>query len=448
MKLKDKKGSISIFVLVTLLFISSFLIILYANNVNKSKVVKEQFEIINGIYSKNNGDEGSYTNAYTDIRERNRQRIVTTFSNDTQTNMSTLVLRKTFYENFNNIKIYGNTESESGVGDLTTNIFDGQVEVGEYGTGSGITKVDTIDRMRTVNYIPVKPNTYYVCNLPNFRVFSFKDNTNSTDSYLGYNDSGHYENIFKTSADCNYIKIVWFNIPEDTTQKIWINEGKILYEYQEYNDISTKYKISLRVTYISSNIFDGKLVESDKIATGGSGGTNRIESENFIPVKPNTTYISNRGNFRTYCYNSAKEQIKRIESGGINVKTVTTPESCEYIRCVWFGTPDTTQTIWINEGTELLDYEPYLSYEEYSHYEAYTIDIYMKEQLKEGEYIDLSNKRLTRIDGQDEEVIVKVNGKEVNIDQLKLFEDYTKIEVLTTVEPSRVDIDYIGYTLD
>ena len=49
MRLKNEKGSITIFVLVGLLFMSAFLIILYASNVNKSKIVDEQFDIINKI---------------------------------------------------------------------------------------------------------------------------------------------------------------------------------------------------------------------------------------------------------------------------------------------------------------------------------------------------------------------------------------------------------------
>lgn len=50
MRFKNEKGSITIFVLVALLFMSAFLMISYANNVNKSKIAKEQFEIINSIY--------------------------------------------------------------------------------------------------------------------------------------------------------------------------------------------------------------------------------------------------------------------------------------------------------------------------------------------------------------------------------------------------------------
>lgn len=49
--MKKDKGSIAIFVLVALLFMSGFLLILYASNANKSKTVKEQFDIIKQIYT-------------------------------------------------------------------------------------------------------------------------------------------------------------------------------------------------------------------------------------------------------------------------------------------------------------------------------------------------------------------------------------------------------------
>lgn len=50
MNFKKEKGSITIFVLITLLFMSAFLIVSYASNMNKSKIAKEQLEIIESIY--------------------------------------------------------------------------------------------------------------------------------------------------------------------------------------------------------------------------------------------------------------------------------------------------------------------------------------------------------------------------------------------------------------
>ena len=50
MDFRKQKGSIMIFVLITLLFMSAFLVISYAGNVNKSKIVSEQKEIIQMLY--------------------------------------------------------------------------------------------------------------------------------------------------------------------------------------------------------------------------------------------------------------------------------------------------------------------------------------------------------------------------------------------------------------
>ena len=60
MNLRNKNGSIMIFVLVGLLFMSAFLIISYANIVNKLKVVDEQYNIIDGVYMKNDNIVDSY----------------------------------------------------------------------------------------------------------------------------------------------------------------------------------------------------------------------------------------------------------------------------------------------------------------------------------------------------------------------------------------------------
>lgn len=129
MKLKSNKGSIAIFVLVGLLFMSAFLIIMYAANVNKSKTIQEQFNIISGIYSKGNVAE-SYTDAYTALRKKNRQTMTASIENS-----DTLKLTKTFNENMSNYRIYGNSIQDGtptpdnpveiqSVGDLITDTTD------------------------------------------------------------------------------------------------------------------------------------------------------------------------------------------------------------------------------------------------------------------------------------------------------------------------------------
>lgn len=151
-------------------------------------------------------------------------------------------------------------------------------------------------------------------------------------------------------------------------------------DYEPYG-----YKIPVKAS--GTNIFDGLLQYGDY-----TGGSNRVSSINYIPVKPNTTYRFSRNNERVYFYDEAKTQLSRVDTGN-NGNTVTTPENCVYIRCVWFSLTDTSTVIWINEGTERLEYEPY--------YEPITTNIYLKEPLRktldyEGDYIDFKNSKVVR----------------------------------------------------
>ena len=117
---KGKNGAIAIFVLVGLLFMTSFLIISYGYNVNKSKVAKEQFNIISDIYSHKDGDANAYERAYTALRKQNKQTL-TASAEDT----STLELEKTYAENLVNYKIYGNGKNLFDINSITKFYVDG-----------------------------------------------------------------------------------------------------------------------------------------------------------------------------------------------------------------------------------------------------------------------------------------------------------------------------------
>lgn len=137
--MRRDKGSIAIFVLAALLFMSGFLLILYASNVNKSKTVKEQLNIISDIYAYNGGEEGAYEKAYTDLRKKNTRLF--SYENESDAdktifeNTSAVELTKTFNENIINYKIYGNSVQNGtptldnpvgvqSVGDLVTDTSD------------------------------------------------------------------------------------------------------------------------------------------------------------------------------------------------------------------------------------------------------------------------------------------------------------------------------------
>ena len=63
MKLKSSKGSITIFVLIAVLFYTAFLLLMYAANTNKIITAKEKSDILKGIYGKNT-DSDSMNNLY------------------------------------------------------------------------------------------------------------------------------------------------------------------------------------------------------------------------------------------------------------------------------------------------------------------------------------------------------------------------------------------------
>ena len=108
MILKSEKGSITIFVLVGLLFMTAFLIISYGSNVNNSKIVKEQYNIISDIYMPNDNIIESYTEAYTDLRTKKKSQLKKTVENSTQ-----IEIEKCYADDVINYQIYG---SEIGLG--------------------------------------------------------------------------------------------------------------------------------------------------------------------------------------------------------------------------------------------------------------------------------------------------------------------------------------------
>ena len=105
MRIRDNKGSITIFVLVALIFMTMFLIVSYGSNINRGKTASEQFNIISGIYSYGDGDEAAYNRIYTALRKKNTQTL--TYDSGVTSGISTVTLEKTMEEIVSNYQIYG-----------------------------------------------------------------------------------------------------------------------------------------------------------------------------------------------------------------------------------------------------------------------------------------------------------------------------------------------------
>lgn len=288
--MRKEKGSIAIFVLVALLFMSAFLIISFANNINKSKTAKEQFNIISEIYAYANGEEGAYDKAYSDLRKKNKQ-TMTAYSE----NSDTLELTKTFDENMSNYRIYGNSvqngtptpeapiEVES-VGDFINycnateeNIIDYRNYTSyEFSDGKIITTGNTL-----VGFVfPVNPNTQYTLSAQltvptewvNFRVreysirpTSYEDEANFIEQQVNtrYRTTERASATITTSSTTTYMMIAIYTVtPGIEIYDFMATLGDTLQEYAPYG----KYRIPVKIS--AKNIFNEQGVSGSVVGNG------------------------------------------------------------------------------------------------------------------------------------------------------------------------------------
>lgn len=137
-------------------------------------------------------------------------------------------------------KIYGNTSVSAGtpspdspvtitsLGESNSlslkvsgaNIFDGELKIGDYGTAK-------TDRITTINYIEVEPNTTYIFSRPNERVY-FLDQEKTLLTPPS-KDTGNAGNTVTTPANTKYIMCTFFGTT-NVNEVIYINKGTTLIE--------------------------------------------------------------------------------------------------------------------------------------------------------------------------------------------------------------------------
>ena len=89
MRIKSQKGSITIFVLIALLFYMGFLLLLYASNVNRVQTISEGLNLIKSIYNKNVGNIEEVYNRVLASRD-NTEPIIKEFPTKLITNVTEL----------------------------------------------------------------------------------------------------------------------------------------------------------------------------------------------------------------------------------------------------------------------------------------------------------------------------------------------------------------------
>ena len=237
MILKSEKGSITLFVLVGLLFMTAFLIIAYGRNVNNSKIVKEQFEIISDIYMPNDNIAESYTDAYTDLRSKNKQILTYDSEVEELSTVSTIELNKTYDDKISNYRIYGNSvqngsptpdnpiEIQSvGIYDEAKDKYVIPIKISN-GTEEKIYNIYLDEPLRkignSVDYIDFKEKRVY----KNVRGFNLKvGDMNNSDSWPGWINFTTIED-FGTGQNTwiNQRVTIWSNIFEENSSRIGVN---------------------------------------------------------------------------------------------------------------------------------------------------------------------------------------------------------------------------------
>lgn len=438
--MKKEKGSIAIFTLVTLLFMVAFLIISYANIINNSKVLKEQYSTIKGIYYKSN-DSSSYTDAYTDLRKKNRQNL-TAYVN----NSNILELEKAFASKLVNYRIYGNSVQNN------TPTPNNPVEIQSLGDKSkNLFNIDNYT-IQTVNGF-----TYAAFDISNLEIgkqYTFSSNPSITWFKISYNIDG-YNSVARSDFNEGFMQFTFTmarneNISESTTQYLFIGIGTYeeraatreqLNEYEiqieEGSDVTDyipyeKYKIPIEIQTNEKNLFNvDDFIETFNLFKTAAYRTTKEKFDGYDCVKVygklnaegrNIKYL--QGKFKTntqytfsfdiyniaqnnycgivgyiyytdgtqICFMGAKDTRKSNIWQRIEV-TSDANKSIDYI-CFTFNAGVAYSYIknWqIEEGTTATSYEQY---------KGYATNIYLNEPLRKAgdyaDYIDFKNKKIVR----------------------------------------------------
>ena len=300
LNMKSKKGSISIFVLIILLFMSSFLLILFAGNVNKSKVLAEQIDIIKQIYTYSGGAKGAYDKSYTDLRKKNRQIMTATIEG--AENTASIELTKTFEEDMKNYRIYGTSE---GVGDKIENIFNPAdidnnneyISTVEYNGRNCLTWCQNVnaEKIKILEGMFEESATYtvsgYITSTTNKIGYWYVVYTDGTEKIINFDhinmieNPGEFEKVLFTIGNGKKT-ISHIRGCHNNAQNIYIDISSFqiislehtINEYIEYNKL--KFLVSLDVNTDSLNLFNKDNYEVVK-GLSFSGSRNRSSDRNL-----------------------------------------------------------------------------------------------------------------------------------------------------------------------
>lgn len=260
-------------------------------------------------------------------------------------------------------------------------------------------------------------NKTYAEKISNYRIYgnSVQNGTPTPDNPVEIQSVGDKTpNLFNTNVTPESIKVYlginMSNINKDYTLQIKLKEGKTIPE----------------------NVYFGFVYYKDEMSTSASADW-LLTSENGLNTKlgNGTTYALTTFNPSVYyqdgicCYPASQENWDSI----MDAFEINLVEGSYHSENIPEYTPYGKYRIPIKLTNE--------------NGESTTTNIYLDEPLRKVEdsadYIDFKTKKVVRTDGTEQNI---------NLPELATFEDYTKIEILTEIKPSKVEVEYIGYTLE
>lgn len=509
-KIKKEKGAIAIFVLIALLFMSAFLILSYGNNLNKEKTVKEQFSILEDIYSFSGGETGAYEKAYTDLREKNKQTLTASVEN-----ASSLEVTKAYADKLGNFRIYGNSiqngtptpdnpvkiESVGKSPNLFNNILpyksldnDNKItskEDLETGLAAGQMIFIGVQCVSSSLKYSINNTIYFFIKIENGKTYTQnqyrKGNLTLLDGDFNILKQAN-SNIITNDVNAKYLTAYVSNIAQTSTQQAWTTQD-VLDNLQVEEDSSSteyvpygKYKIPVRITTGKNlvNLPDGKYQLADSIGFTTKYDVAKtkkiIDLGNISSLAGKTVTLSVGDWTGTYLNgNVADPRIKiniyNKDGNVISQKLLITPtptvfpatatftlENNAYYAIISTGTGSTinvtVKDFMIEEGDKATTFEPY---------KGQSFNIILDQPLRKigdfADYIDFKTGKVVRkvevinetgtVPLQDSLQALETPTEEsVSLPELSTYEDYNKLEVLTDIVPSKVELEYTGYTLD
>ena len=257
--------------------------------------------------------------------------------------------------NLEEIEIFGKTMQDSG----SKNLFSSKLEKGHIDKDGNL--VNSINPVRSVDFIEVKPNTYYSLGIVGYNGYLYIHEYDENYSVLGEKSLGSSARSFQTNHNTKYIKINTYSSPDyklDIDAKVQLNEGKILLDYEPYRtpnlediqgvgdlyvdedgnpilDSQGRKQYKIKIVSRNKNLFNEEWMLG-KLQEGGQGEFQKDDvssSTDFIKVIPGQSYKFNKAVY-VLLYDKNKEYLG-VDEGYLGVITRNTSfnvGNAEYIR--------------------------------------------------------------------------------------------------------------------